>query len=1138
MKWMRKLRLINWHYFQDETMAFGSQTLISGRNSAGKSTIIDALQVIFIADQRQIRFNSAAHDEARRSLLSYLRGKIGSDDQRHVRENDFTSYVVAEFYDEKKRETFVIGAVFDVYGDNSIVEEFFIIPGAGVESLAVRDGNGKLRNRDAFRRHYQGAKTFFERSKSAYQKALLQRMGQVHDRFFSNFVRALSFKPIHNVRDFVFDFILDERELQLDLMKENFRIHENYQRELTELQARRDMLQTIAAQFATCQKLRERVREQEYVIRRLRVAEQEELLAQATEQAALLDDQIRQKASDLVLAEEQQREAADRAKEAYMAWQGNEQRQRQVALKAELAERQKQADEHRRMLQVLRDGINRQYRLVTSFASWGGNSEWQWTEDDQAALVAAEELLAALLGDLEGAGSTAEEKSDALAEEKSHALAEEKSDALAEVGDMLAQLQDRLTKTVGRIEDRLAEMEQRKQRLQQQIADLENQKRPYDRSLLALKKLLEERLAGRSPVWIFCEEAEIADEAWRNAVEGYLHTQRFDLLVEPAVFAEALALYEQEKWRLKLEGVGLVDTEKEQRYLGKVEPGSLAEVMRADHPVIQARIAHLLGRVFKANDEQDLRRHAQAVTASCMTYTNLVARQMPKSRYEVPYIGARAIVRQLELKRAELAALEQERASLAAAREELARWAGQLSDQRTRCQQLAGQLHLPRLLAAAEREIETLAAALAQLDLSDVERLEQEYKRWHGQEQTLLRQIRELERAKSQLETAQQDVQRRCFLTGQEVKKLGRLVEDWITEHGPEHLARAEERWLEAAQQEAATANKISNWLRNQQGNETKRQKEAEKLRDARKEYNLRYTYSADVGAEDNEAYRSLLDHIDAVDIPDYQGKLTEALRQSEEEFKSHFIFKLREAIEQAKRDFQQLNYALKHFPFHEDHYYFEVKASEKYKRFYEAIMDPEINERGSLFDGGEEKAQVLHELFERLIRGEVGEQAEFTDYRRYLDFDIRVTSRGTSYKFSQVLKEKSGGETQTPFYIAILASFNHLYASNKTMRLVVFDEAFNKMDEERIQTSLRLIKRMNLQLIAAVPDEKMQHMAPEVTTTLVVNRDGYVCFVDMIGREEVPQANELISGDGDAEPGGAGEGEAVSTQDSLFSFG
>ncbi|MBL1705797.1 hypothetical protein ELE02_42170, partial [Klebsiella pneumoniae] len=80
-------------------------------------------------------------------------------------------------------------------------------------------------------------------------------------------------------------------------------------------------------------------------------------------------------------------------------------------------------------------------------------------------------------------------------------------------------------------------------------------------------------------------------------LEGYLNTQRFDILVEPHMFATALSIYEKEKWNLGLEGVGLVDTEKEKTYLGKVEKGSLAEEIVGGNKIVQARIHHLLGRV-------------------------------------------------------------------------------------------------------------------------------------------------------------------------------------------------------------------------------------------------------------------------------------------------------------------------------------------------------------------------------------------------------------------------------------------------------------------------------------------------------------------------------------------------------------
>ena len=94
------------------------------------------------------------------------------------------------------------------------------------------------------------------------------------------------------------------------------------------------------------------------------------------------------------------------------------------------------------------------------------------------------------------------------------------------------------------------------------------------------------------------------------------------------------------------------------------------------------------------------------------------------------------------------------------------------------------------------------------------------------------------------------------------------------------------------------------------------------------------------------------------------------------------------------------------------------------------------------------------------------------------------MDQNGSKQLLSQTLNTKSGGETQTPFYIAVLASFAQIYQVNNlsglinnTVRLVVFDEAFNKMDSERIVESVRLLRKMGLQAIICTPPDKL----PEV---------------------------------------------------------
>ena len=45
-KILTRIQLVNWHYFQNERISLNGSTLISGENTAGKSTILDAIQLV------------------------------------------------------------------------------------------------------------------------------------------------------------------------------------------------------------------------------------------------------------------------------------------------------------------------------------------------------------------------------------------------------------------------------------------------------------------------------------------------------------------------------------------------------------------------------------------------------------------------------------------------------------------------------------------------------------------------------------------------------------------------------------------------------------------------------------------------------------------------------------------------------------------------------------------------------------------------------------------------------------------------------------------------------------------------------------------------------------------------------------
>ncbi|HEX7056268.1 MAG TPA: ATP-binding protein, partial [Bacilli bacterium] len=407
MKWMKRLRLINWHYFQDVTMEFGKQTLITGQNAVGKSTIIDALQVLFVADQRMIRFNAAAHDDAKRSFIHYLRGKIGSDERSFLRDGDFTTYIVAEFRDEDRKEWFVVGVAVDVYrGGSATEEEYFILADCKLDDLEFVNSNGILFNRDGFRKRYggdgarigapAGRRVLFERNKSNYQKALLARLGQLHERFFTIFTKALSFKPIQNIRAFVYDYILDRKELQLNLMRQNFEIHERYQRELELLQERKQELQEIRDCYGQYVKYKETAREQDYVIRRLKAVYESENLEQTERENAGLADKLKRLEGEISLAKLKQEEARGKQQEAYQRWQNHAAEKRKRELNEEIAQLTAQQHEGERLLRIYQAQLLRERQLLTGLADWPDNPFWTWEPGELDSLRRYQESMAHL----------------------------------------------------------------------------------------------------------------------------------------------------------------------------------------------------------------------------------------------------------------------------------------------------------------------------------------------------------------------------------------------------------------------------------------------------------------------------------------------------------------------------------------------------------------------------------------------------------------------------------------------------------------------------------------------------------------------------------------------------------------------
>lgn len=143
-----------------------------------------------------------------------------------------------------------------------------------------------------------------------------------------------------------------------------------------------------------------------------------------------------------------------------------------------------------------------------------------------------------------------------------------------------------------------------------------------------------------------------------------------------------------------------------------------------------------------------------------------------------------------------------------------------------------------------------------------------------------------------------------------------------------------------------------------------------------------------------------------------------------------------------------------------------------------------------------------MQELFDKLTSTTRSGQQEkiikdYTDYRKFMSYDIVITNkRGEKAYFSKLNESKSGGEIQTPFYVIIAASFDQIMHSGYGQRspgcLVMFDEAFNNMDGERIRSLLEYYAELDIQPLIAVPTERAKSIRQYVTTIVALVKSNH----------------------------------------------
>lgn len=1063
-KSMTRVQLINWHYFENERISFHGSTLISGENTAGKSTILDAIQLVLTTNTR--RFNVAANEKGKRDLRGYVRCKIGNVGEAYLRKGAVPANVALEFYEEKGDRYFVLGVHMLSRDEESPVTTRWYIEECRLEDLSFMAGE-RAALAEEFRA--KNRKISYIDQKNAVQDRFKRRLGNLEDKFFDIIPKSLAFKPMDNVKEFINKFVLSEAQVDVVSLRENIETLSELENILDRSRRQQGALEKILGKYDEIEEKDRSILVNDIL---LKIANRDAVYLVVDN----LEKKIRTKSqsveSNRGFLEEIGKQIKDLENQV-LAISIDIEATHSNALLQQARSRIEKLEEEIRQKKEGEKKLQEQVRLLMHYLRDLERLDYKPVKRTQAEQI----------------GEAADREEKAKTVERLEAFAAKEQNEIQNTWAILTADMKRISGEIDGCQERLKKLEKRVL--------------PYPEYAQKLKEMVEKEFVRKgisSPVYFLSELLEITDMKWSNAIEGYLNTQKFYLVVEPEYYHAALEVYD--KNRKNIHTAGIINSRKLPAGQ-EAEPDSLAYVVKSDNRYAKAYANYILGRVKRCTDVHELEQHAIAMTPECMLYQGYVVRHLNPRDYDNPFIGQYAYRTQIENVKKEIEEKTRRRSEL---RQEIQLYtAVQESAKKVNLGIMKLYLYVPESLHSLQEQMVSAKAELkeAQSDPTLIElnlKLDAKKKELDVEKAEKESLSEENMRLENQIDTHKTEMQERK----KEYDVLRTELEEQADRDGAVYK-EAEDKYRQNRKSKSAQV-----IAANFTPQKSQLLREREELLDGRtglKElqmrFNQEFTLDFVMGLAHISEYREALQKLKSVEIVRFEEKLKLAREDCEQIFRSDFLSKMKENIESARNEFHSLNKALDSIYYGDDSYRFKISFDKNKEGLYRMITSENNYEGINLWTSAfeEEYKEEMADLFDKLMaKDDNGKKIveEYTDYRSYLDYDIEIHKRdGSMQRFSDIYGEKSGSETQVPYYVAIAASFYQLYRYGNSIRIMLLDEAFDKMDDERIQSMMEFFNELGLQVILATPPAKIEVIGEQVGTVLTAIRVGQNSIVE-----------------------------------------
>lgn len=1069
-KKLNRVRLVNWMYFGDETFPIDcGSVLISGENAAGKSTVLDAIQMVLTGNTT--KFNKAANENSDRDLKSYVRCKIDTTEKTYLREGLVISNVALEFYEEKERRYFVVGVHVTSGNENETPVKRWYIENGSLDDFSflvgAEDGSQKPAMADEFRKSEE--KIRYIKTVSEYKDNLRHRLGNLEEKFFEVLLKALAFRPVDNVKDFINKYVLTEKNIDVQSLRESIDVLNEFEKTLKKAKLERDELEKIIRRF---DEIKENEHNQSVNNLLVKIIEKDVLKNQMEKCDATIKIS-KQKIKSLVSERE-----------------GIETELKNVREKLMKLNQTYESSDYKKYTANLESSIEK----------------LEAEKKDQTERLA---LLFKYYNELKNFLSLMQELKDIPFSAEDFKVIGENAD-VSKKAEVIYAAETFVSSEMENVREEKFLLEQERKEISTKLSELDSEIKSLEEKTIhfpaeterlreCIKKEFEEKGID-SPVYVFAELLSITDKSWTNAIEGYLNTQRFYLVVEPEHYNLALEIYKANK---KSYSQGIINFRK----LPQVEAdsNSLAHFVETENRYARRYADYVLGQVICCETLAELENYDSAITKDCMVYKNYVSRKIDPRIYGTPYIGKDAIEVQLKNARTQYKELNEKLPSLRQKIDVHSKVIEKYSA--VNFEMIRQNMESPNRLSETENHLEEEKAALEKItknpdiiqlqnQISEAEKKEGELSR---KKDSLVGEERSLSDAINNCETERADLESLLESKNEELVHEQDFNASLYQEANEKYIELSKSRTLEEAKenynrQKAVYDNRASRLLNGE--------KTFKGLYQMQGEYNQIFGKDFVSGTEGFDQYKSQFDKLNGVQIVYYEESIRSARDKCEDIFKNEFLSKMKESIESARYEFDNLKKALKDINYGEDTYKFIITPNNQKRNLYNMIMaDDNVGGEGLFTSNFESQyKEEIEELFDKIKSGDSSDAAvrEYTDYRTYLDYDIEIhKSNGTVQRLSAKAKSSSGGESQVPFYVIMAASLNNIYKSNNCVRLLLLDEAFNNMDEQRISSIMKFFNELQFQTILVAPSPKIQDIEENVDSVLTVMREDTISFVE-----------------------------------------